>query len=41
MLPAVGSERPEDLMAARASYVALAVREIATLRGQLFAAQTG
>lgn len=31
----------EDLMAARASYVALAVTEIATLRGQLFGAQTG
>ena len=31
----------EDLTAARASYVGLAVTEIATLRGQLFGAQTG
>jgi hypothetical protein len=31
----------EDLVAARASYVGLAVTEIATLRGQLFGPQTG
>jgi hypothetical protein len=31
----------QDLVAARASYVGLAVTEIATLRGQLFGAQTG
>ncbi|HVF79279.1 MAG TPA: hypothetical protein VNA28_13360 [Solirubrobacteraceae bacterium] len=31
----------EDLLAARASYVGLAVTEMATLRGQLFGTQTG
>ncbi len=31
----------EDLTAARASYVGLAVTEIATLRGQLFGTQNG
>lgn len=31
----------EDLVAARASYVGLAVTEIATLRGQLFGVQNG
>lgn len=34
-------ELDEDLVAARASYVGLVVTEIATLRGQLFGAQTG
>lgn len=34
-------ELDEDLTAARASYVGLAVTEIATLRGQLFGTQTG
>ena len=34
-------ELDEDLSAARASYVGLAVTEIATLRGQLFGAQSG
>lgn len=31
----------EDLLATRASYVGLAVTEMATLRGQLFGTQTG
>lgn len=34
-------ELDQDLVAARASYAGLAVTEIATLRGQLFGAQTG
>lgn len=34
-------ELDEDLSAARASYVGLAVTEIATLRGQLFGIQHG
>ena len=34
-------ELDEDLVAARASYVGLAVTEIATLRGQLSGAQQG
>lgn len=34
-------ELEEDLCAARASYVGLAVTEIATLRGQLFGTQDG
>lgn len=34
-------ELDEDLTAARASYVGLAVTEIATLRGQLFGTQNG
>lgn len=34
-------ELDEDLTAARASYVGLAVTEIATLRGQLFGSQDG
>lgn len=34
-------ELDEDLTAARASYVGLAVTEIATLRGQLFGSQNG
>lgn len=34
-------ELDEDLVAARASYIGLVVTEIATLRGQLFGAQSG
>lgn len=34
-------ELDQDLTAARASYVGLAVTEIATLRGQLFGSQNG
>ena len=34
-------ELDDDLSAARASYVGLAVTEIATLRGQLFGSQHG
>lgn len=34
-------ELDDDLSAARASYVGLAVTEIATLRGQLFGSQNG
>ncbi len=34
-------ELDQDLTAARASYVGLAVTEIATLRGQLFGTQDG
>ncbi len=34
-------ELDEDLTAARASYVGLAVTEIATLRGQLFGTENG
>lgn len=34
-------ELDQDLTAARASYVGLAVTEIATLRGQLFGTQNG
>lgn len=34
-------ELDEDLTAARASYIGLAVTEIATLRGQMFGSQNG
>jgi len=35
------SELDEDLVAARAAYVGMAVTEIASLRGQLWGAQAG